>query len=253
MLRTAKLQVITDLRGGEGFPGFCQRLYDAGVDMIQVRDTDLEPQTRRAVLQEARQVAFAAQRLLVVGRDLDTAVALEADVYHAQASDGQLDQVRSRLHRYALVGQSVHTAAEMVGTDADYLLVGPVLSRDPDDRVGGLRLVEAAARAQPVTDPQSVPWFAVGGITPTTLDEVLAAGAVRVAVSSAVTEADDPVEVARVLAEQVGDLWRARDDLRRVVLASLGGGGGVFASTAGRSPRTPSPPARPSSPSAGLP
>ena len=43
------------------------------------------------------------------------------------------------------------------------------------------------ARSEPAR-----PWFAIGGISLARLDEVLAAGATRVVVVRAITEADDP-------------------------------------------------------------
>ena len=59
--------------------------------------------------------------------------------------------------------------------------------------VAGLVLVRAAGR------PALVPWFAIGGIDTSTLDEVLAAGATRVAVVRAVGAASDPEAAARDL------------------------------------------------------
>jgi thiamine-phosphate pyrophosphorylase len=40
------------------------------------------------------------------------------------------------------------------------------------------------------------PWFAIGGISLARLDEVLSAGATRVVVVRAITEADDPAAAA---------------------------------------------------------
>jgi thiamine-phosphate pyrophosphorylase len=44
-----------------------------------------------------------------------------------------------------------------------------------------------------------LPWFAIGGVDPITVAEVAAAGATRVAVVRAITEADDPEAAARAL------------------------------------------------------
>ncbi len=47
------------------------------------------------------------------------------------------------------------------------------------------------------------PWFAIGGITLGRLDDVLAAGATRVVVVRAITEADDPAAAARAFAQRL--------------------------------------------------
>uniref|UniRef100_UPI00020006B6 thiamine phosphate synthase n=1 Tax=Streptomyces sp. SA3_actF TaxID=682181 RepID=UPI00020006B6 len=47
------------------------------------------------------------------------------------------------------------------------------------------------------------PWFAIGGIDAARLDEVLDAGARRVVVVRALTEAEDPEHAARELARRV--------------------------------------------------
>ena len=43
------------------------------------------------------------------------------------------------------------------------------------------------------------PWFAIGGIDPGTLPEAVEAGAARIAVGRAVTEAPDPAAAVRAL------------------------------------------------------
>jgi thiamine-phosphate pyrophosphorylase len=57
------------------------------------------------------------------------------------------------------------------------------------------------------------PWFAIGGIDLSTVDQVLDAGATRVVVVRALTEADDPKAAAAALRERIdaahpGDAYR---------------------------------------------
>jgi len=47
------------------------------------------------------------------------------------------------------------------------------------------------------------PWFAIGGITLGRLGDVLAAGATRVVVVRAITEADDPASAADAFARRL--------------------------------------------------
>jgi thiamine-phosphate pyrophosphorylase len=80
--------------------------------------------------------------------------------------------------------------------DVDYFCVGPCwpTPTKPGRPAPGLDLVRAVASMDP-----DKPWFAVGGIDEQRLKEVLQAGARRVVVVRAITEAPDPEAAARRL------------------------------------------------------
>src|SRR5208283_1782290 len=84
-------------------------------------------------------------------------------------------------------------ARRAVAAGADYLGVGPVYATGtkPSAKPVTLEYVRwAAANLR-------VPWFAIGGITLANVDEVLAAGAQRICVVSAILTADDPAAACR--------------------------------------------------------
>lgn len=221
-LALSRLQVITDLRGGtEAFVTFLDQLFSAGVDLVQVRDDSVDEAALREALDAAVQPTFDHRKLLCVGRNTDVAAAFEADLLHLGSTDGDLSDARQRLGKWSLVGRSVHDRAQLdhaVLEGADWLTVGPVYGND-----AGLALVEMAAATLPVADETSAPWFAVGGITLDNLDEVLAAGAVRIAVASAVTRADDPVAAATEFSQRVRSHWKSRTDLSDYAFRAMGG------------------------------
>ncbi|MGB7385816.1 MAG: thiamine phosphate synthase, partial [Rhodococcus sp. (in: high G+C Gram-positive bacteria)] len=66
----------------------------------------------------------------------------------------------------------------------------------PNRTAAGLDLLRSTAEAAPTR-----PWFAIGGIDASNVDEVLAAGADRIVVVRAITQARDPQAAARELAE----------------------------------------------------
>ena len=145
-----------------------------------------------AALEEAREVTARFDAPLVVNDRPDLAVLAGADYVHVGQDD--LPVVAAR--RFGLgVGLSTHAPREIDAADADYIGVGPV--HETPTKEGrpavGLDLVRyAAAHAR-------VPWFAIGGIDRTNVDLVVAAGAVRIAVVRAITEAGDPEAAAREL------------------------------------------------------
>ncbi len=90
-----------------------------------------------------------------------------------------------------LIGLSTHSPEQLAAgleTDADYVCVGPVYATPtkPDYPAVGLDLVRHAAQTV------DRPWFAIGGIDGTNVDEVAAAGARRVAVVRAIRDAAEP-------------------------------------------------------------
>jgi thiamine-phosphate pyrophosphorylase len=87
------------------------------------------------------------------------------------------------------IGLSTHApeqAERAVAAGAAYIAVGPVFSTPtkPGRRATTLKYVQWAA-----TNLVYVPWFAIGGISLSNLDDVLAAGARRICVVSAILNA----------------------------------------------------------------
>jgi thiamine-phosphate pyrophosphorylase len=129
---------------------------------------------------------------LVVNDRPDLARLAEADYVHV----GQEDLPVAALRAFGLaVGQSTHAPAELDATVADYAGVGPVF--ETPTKAGrpavGLEYVRYAAASA------RVPWFAIGGIDESTVAEVVAAGAGRIAVARAIGDATDPERTAAAL------------------------------------------------------
>jgi thiamine-phosphate pyrophosphorylase len=112
--------------------------------------------------------------------------------------------VRTIVGADLIIGLSTHSASEYdaAGPDADYLCAGPVYATPtkPGRPATGLESVAHAA-AREAGGSGTRPWFAIGGIEPETLPDVIAAGASRVVVVRAITGAGDPIQaVERLLA-----------------------------------------------------
>ncbi|GAA1388075.1 thiamine phosphate synthase [Luteococcus peritonei] len=225
-LRVAKLHLITDVRSEQGdFRDFVVAALRGGVDMLQVRDARAGEDELLEALEIARSAANQVNATVVVGRNAAVARRFEADVLHLGASD-QTEGARTAVHAYGLLGRSVHDVEDLTAPQADYLFVGPVFDADPTDelQMPGLELVRRAAELQPVDDRQATPWFAVGGITAKNIEQVVEAGALRAAVSSAITAADDPETAAAGLKLVLQQAWDANPAMESYAIGSLGGG-----------------------------
>jgi thiamine-phosphate pyrophosphorylase len=132
---------------------------------------------------------------LIVNDRPALAVLAKADGVHIGQEDMAVKDARTIVGDGAIVGVSTHSveqARQAVLDGADYIGVGPTFPSGTKDfehlpGVGLLRAVAAEIR---------LPAFAIGGITPQNLSDVLAAGFGRVAVSGAITAAIEPAAVA---------------------------------------------------------
>jgi thiamine-phosphate pyrophosphorylase len=168
-----------------------------GVDLIQLRDKDLDDDGIVAAAAEFRDTGA----LFILNDRPDLVDACQADGVHVGQDDATPAQARDAVGPDRIVGRSTHAPAQALAAqadpDVDYLAVGPVHATPtkPGRPATGLGYVEQAAKTI------SKPWFAIGGIDPRTVDGVVRAGATRIVVVRALTDADDPGAAARELRE----------------------------------------------------
>ncbi len=187
-LAQARLYFVTD--GGTGEHALREALA-GGVDVLQLREKDGSDDEVLAAAATFRAVCADHDALFVVNDRPDLALAAGADAVHVGQDDQAVASVREHAGDRLLIGLSTHSRAQLAAaleTDADYVCVGPVYATPtkPDYPAVGLDLVRHAAKAV------DRPWFAIGGIDGTNVEEVAAAGAPRVAVVRAIRDAPEP-------------------------------------------------------------
>jgi thiamine-phosphate pyrophosphorylase len=204
-LADARLYLCTDARRSQGdLPRFLDAVLGAGVDIVQLRDKGLEAAEELALLEVFAQACRRHGRLLAVNDRADVALAAGADVLHLGQDDLPVPAARRILGPGPLIGRSSHSPAQSDAAAAepgvDYFCAGPLWTTPtkPGRPATGLSLIEHVARTGAAR-----PWFAIGGISLDRLGEVLAAGATRVVVVRAITEADDPAAATRELARRL--------------------------------------------------
>ena len=170
----------------------------AGVRLVQYREKQADDGERLVMAQRLRQRCAAYGALFVVNDRVDLALAVDADGVHLGQGDLPPAQARRLLGPERLIGRSTHRLEQLeqaVHDGCDYVGVGPVNATPtkPGREPVGLAYVRQAAAVCPI------PFFAIGGINATTLPAVQAAGATRVAVVRAITEATDGEVASRQL------------------------------------------------------
>jgi thiamine-phosphate pyrophosphorylase len=187
----------------------------------------MQPQAELETLEIARQAAAPYQAIVCVNDSAELAGRFQADMLHLGQTDGPSSKARRYLHQWALLGRSTHaprqTDKAIKDSNVDYFCVGPVYatSTKPDYDPVGLDLVRYAARKAPVASIKSKPWFAIGGISMDNIDDVINAGARRVCVVRAITQASDPQDAADRLSRRLRAAWKADPAMEQYVFQAL--------------------------------
>jgi thiamine-phosphate pyrophosphorylase len=193
--------------GGDSLGQFEQTagaLVGAGANMIQLRDKHLDDRDLVARARSLVDRTRGSRTLCIVNDRADIAAAVGADGVHLGQEDLAVKDARAIVGTRMLIGVSTHNinqARAAVLDGADYLGAGPTFAsrtKTFDDFAGLEYLREVSAEIR-------LPTFAIGGITSENLPDVLAAGVSRVAVSSSVAAAKDPVCAARELLNMLNE------------------------------------------------
>jgi thiamine-phosphate pyrophosphorylase len=179
-----------------------QQLCDGGSDLIQLRAKNSSPEEIRRMAEKILPVTRRANVGLVINDHLEIAREIGAEFCHLGQEDffdagytsvSQLSTLNSQLK----IGLSTHAPAQAqlaLKAGADYIAIGPIYATDTKPTAKPVTLEYVRWALTNVT----VPWFAIGGINLQTIDEVLAAGAKRICVVSAILNAPD---IAKACAE----------------------------------------------------
>ncbi len=192
--------------GGRELPDLLRAAVAGGVGVVQIREKQLPDDELAAVAHAARALCARLGALLVVNDRPLVAREVGADGVHVGQDDMPAAQVREIVGPEMLIGLSTHTPSEIDAVSADrvdetaahavdYIGVGPVheTPTKPGRPAVGVELVRHAAARSPV------PFFAIGGLDESNLDEAIAAGARRAVVLRAIAGAEDPERAARGL------------------------------------------------------
>jgi thiamine-phosphate pyrophosphorylase len=201
-LADARLYLCTGDR--PDLPDFLDAVLSGGVDCVQLRQKDLEAKQEIALCEVFAEAAERHGALWSVNDRADVASVVRPDILHLGQEDLPVVAARAILGNDVLIGRSSHdeeqVRAAALEPGVDYFCVGPTwpTPTKPGRPAPGLGLTRFAAR---LASPR--PWFAIGGIDAGNLDEVLEAGARRVVVVRALTEAADPHAAATDLARRL--------------------------------------------------
>lgn len=211
-LRTARLYLCCGARPrGEDPEPLLRAALNGGVDIVQLREKELPRREIELAALTFRRLCDTYSALFIVNDDPDLARACDADGVHVGQEDTPASEARAALGPDVIVGLSTHSQEQIAASaeqPVDYISVGPIWETPTKEGrpATGLDLIRTASEVAPV------PWFAIGGIDPSNVEQVRAAGAERICVVRAIRDAADPRNAAIALAGTMDPARRGSDE-----------------------------------------
>jgi thiamine-phosphate pyrophosphorylase len=186
-----------------------QQLCDGGADLIQLRAKTSTPDEIRRLAEKILPITRLANVGLVINDYTDIAHDLDAEFCHLGQEDffdaGHKHVIELwGMERVVRIGLSTHSpeqAKRALAAEPDYLAIGPVYATGTKPMAKPVTLEYVRWAAVNV----NIPWFAIGGIHLGNLDDVLAAGAKRICVVSAILNAQNVAKACAEFRRRLGD------------------------------------------------
>jgi thiamine-phosphate pyrophosphorylase len=193
-----RLLVITDRRqAGRPLAEVVAAVCAAGCPWVSLREKDLSPDEQVALAQALLPIAREHNVRLTLHGDPEIAVTAGLDGVHLPARS-DVGANRAVLGS-GFLGLSIHTPGEAAAIDADrvdYVIAGPVYASASKPGYGPVLGIAGLAG---IVALSPVPVFAIGGIEPATVADVMATGVAGIAVMGSVMRAADPGGAVRAL------------------------------------------------------
>ncbi len=190
---------------------FAQQLCDGGSDLIQLRAKNSTTDEIRRMAEKILPVTRRAAIGLVINDYVEIAREVGAEYCHLGQEDffdtghthvSQLSTLNSQL-KIGLSSHSPEQARRALAAGPDYIAAGPVYATGtkPEAKPATLEYIRWLAAPQ---SGVKIPWFAIGGINLGNLNEVLAAGARRICVVSAILNTSDVTKACLKFKHRLG-------------------------------------------------
>ena len=177
-------------------------VIDGGADAIQLREKTISDSEFISLAGEVRDITTKRGSLLIINDRVHIAREINADGVHLGQQDMSALEARDIIGYEKTIGVSTHSviqAKQAQKDGADYIAIGPIYptkTKDYEPSVG----IEVIRE---ISGAVNIPFIAIGAITIDNLDEVLKAGASRIAVCSAIIGSEDIYSSTRQFKEKL--------------------------------------------------
>jgi thiamine-phosphate pyrophosphorylase len=200
----AGLYLVTSqtLSAGRSTLDVMREALEGGVKLIQLREKNMPLRDLMELAHVARDLTQSYAALLIINDRVDVALAVDADGVHLGLDDFPIEAAR-RIAPEMIIGASSHNIAEAEAAQtagASYVNIGPIYPTNTKNWTDEFLGVEGLQKIAPHV---KIPFTVMGGIKHSHIPELCASGARTLAVVTAVTQADDPMQAARNLLSEI--------------------------------------------------
>ncbi len=190
--------LVTDRLCRHSLVGTAAEAIAGGAQMIQLREKGCDDRDFLDQARQLRELCKKAGALFIVNDRADIARLVDADGVHVGQDDLPVHEARRVVGGNALIGVSTHHVEQLhqaILDGASYVGVGPTFPSTTKEfgKYSGLDYIRQASAET------TLPAFAIGGITQENVEQVVAAGARRIAVSAAICSSENPRKTASEL------------------------------------------------------
>lgn len=204
LFRTVDIYPVTceRLSNGRSDLEILEGLIQGGARLVQLREKNLCERDFFKLAERFRERTTEAGMLLIINDRVDLAIAVGADGVHLGQEDFPIPAAR-KIGPDLLIGASSHDLREALCAQqqgADYVNIGPIF---PTGTKEGIEHFLGPEAIREIAPHLGIPFTVMGGIKESNIDEVLSAGARRIAVVTAITQAPDVAEAVRSLRRKI--------------------------------------------------
>ena len=199
------LQFITDGKTAEETVRQAISALEGGCRWIQIRMKDASEEEVEDAVKSILPHCRKARAILIVDDRVEIAARCGADGVHLGKEDTSPEQALAILGPDRIIGSTVNTLEDIgrLPLDiVDYLGIGPYRFTSTKKRLAPILGLEGYRNIMTLLRKRSsIPAVAIGGITADDIIPVISTGVTGIAVSGAISHADDPVAATRRLLE----------------------------------------------------
>ena len=198
------IQFITHQNDCIGYAEGAKMALEGGCKWIQLRMKDATDDEVRVVAAEIQPLCKQNEAIFLLDDRVELARELHADGVHLGKNDMPVDEARRVLGEEFIIGGTANTFEDierLASQGADYIGCGPFRFTTTKKNLApvlgleGYRdIIENMRRAG-----IDIPVVAIGGITASDIDDILATGVKGIAVSGSVLTAENPAAMMRTL------------------------------------------------------
>jgi thiamine-phosphate pyrophosphorylase len=165
-------------------------MVKSGVDLIQLRGKKQSIDELVDLAEKMHELTSRSSTPLIVNDHAEVALRVPVEGVHVGQEDDSIEVARRKAGRAVVVGKSTHTLEQARSAQregADYIGFGPIFATPTKPNYAPIGLSDIKR----VHEEVSLPIFCIGGIKIDNLEQVISAGARRVAIVSSLLKAPD--------------------------------------------------------------